>query len=391
MRRFNIQSLKLVWFLSGIITVSFLTACQQTDEVPANTGHEAYRSYHINLAVSSTEGFSTRSVSEQGEPAENAINVDGNDFKILLFKGDGTLFKEVEEGKLDKSWNNNSKNKSEWTIKSVDDENGIYTISGRFDTIPSAVPSALQMMVLANWGVDGFDSWGSTYAQYPSIKNTSKNLLTIDNICANTVSIGSGYRRAYNRSTTWSTSLGNNYFIPMFGLSAPVAADKNDIEFKVGMLRAFAKIEIIDNLKYFEIRNCTLSGYQYWMRFTPDLVNNPYAYGETPYVNSASLVDNSPRSNLNFEKVTTDDKITKYVAYIPEMNINNHTITIDFDYAALKSITLNLKDYTDKILRNHIYRFVISEPAPEPGPEPDRNVSFWVYPWTTANTTITFD
>ena len=383
MKKINIRLLKFAWFLPGILTAFILSACQQqSDDVPTDTDTGDYRTYHIDLVASLAGGFSTRAITpdnsytQEGTAAENAINP--NDYKILLFDGDGKYFMEFNSG--------------DWSANVTDD--GIQ-IAGSFKEHPSKVPDELQLMFLANWKTEGF-SYRTADANYPTAENG--NLLTIQNIC-------------YSSGTSGSYRVGSEYrdnpflpdatkcFIPMFGLSKKMAVNEPELNFSgnnsVILLRSLAKIEIIDNLKSYDypIAECSVTGYNYWGRFTPDInVLNSTLDGVT----SISIISNpSFRSNyiMTCTKEYNDETgISKFFVYIPEMDVNNNTLTINFNSIYLPSKTLNLKDYTSQILRNHIYRFVISDPKPEPEPEPDPEVSFWVYPWTTAKSTdITFD
>lgn len=165
--------------------------------------------------------------------------------------------------------------------------------------------------------------------------------------------------------------------IPMFGLHKASLAGydkKHNNKFaplllgKVNMLRAFAKIEIRNGMKDKEITGVSISSYNKMGYFTPSLIGNQLS--DTENVTSANI-PNPVESSV--EELSFSGKDGAFVAYLPEYELTNGkrdiiTVTIDE-----KKYLLSLAPYTDDgpnekptedywkaLLRNHIYRYIIT-------------------------------
>ena len=165
--------------------------------------------------------------------------------------------------------------------------------------------------------------------------------------------------------------------IPMFGLHKASLAGydkKHNNKFaplllgKVNMLRAFAKIEIRNGMKDKEITGVSISSYNKKGYFTPSLIGNQLS--DTENVTSANI-PNPVESSA--EELPFSGKDGAFVAYLPEYELTNGkrdiiTVTIDE-----KKYLLSLAPYTDDgpnekptedywkaLLRNHIYRYIIT-------------------------------
>lgn len=404
MKKLNIHPLKLTLMLPVIMAVILMTACHQWDEVALETENGENKTFHINLVVSATGDFSTRATEmpdtsyfEHGSDPENAINYESGDFKILLFDGDGNLYQEFEGIK--------------WKAEPTQNGLRFSFTGGEFEANPKDMPDSLQLMFLANWGTAGFGAGATqSHRSYPTseiLNDATKvdlNKNDEEKICYLTTKSGV-FRFAYvggngdgaEIETWYRDESTTGYYIPMFGLSEKCPVTGNSITFEVGLLRSFAKIEVIDNRRKpeFPISNVKLTATRYWMRLTPDIINNPTARGLAPTVSKISVTNDASFRGVKFKAVGN-----KFVAYVPEIdvlpwshnNINTGDILInlyaddDCTTPLEKMPSIRLGNYTDQILRNHVYRFVINEPSPDPG------VSYWVYPWTTAaSSDITFD
>lgn len=165
--------------------------------------------------------------------------------------------------------------------------------------------------------------------------------------------------------------------IPMFGLHKASLAGydkKHNNKFaplllgKVNMLRAFAKIEVRNGMKDKEITGVSISSYNKNGYFTPSLIGNQLS--DTENVTSANI-PNPVESSA--EELSFSGKDGAFVAYLPEYELTNGkrdiiTVTIDE-----KKYLLSLAPYTDDgpnekptedywkaLLRNHIYRYIIT-------------------------------
>ena len=329
---------------------------------------------------------------EFGNAAESYIDIDGGDFHVLVFDAksgwqmlelDATSIKEKEKKLVE-----GSDNLYEYILTTENINNKWAGLD---------LVEEIRVMVLANW--KSFDA-SSSY----SFANTCINKdIATNNIFLN----GTDYNFTMPNSnlSPWmptdpKTTGSVQNFIPMFGISEPVAVNLNEngktTEIRttdISMMRSIAKVEIVDNTdKGKGIERVLLSMSNNEGRFIPNLIDNS-DWNETDpqtgffkQVKSPSIPASvTTLTNLPLKQITNNDQKI-WTAYIPEMDLTTlrpqFLITVDgspksmdFDnYKDGKVVTTD-GDHLDAVLRNHIYRYEVKASLS------NLTVSMEVLPW----------
>lgn len=164
------------------------------------------------------------------------------------------------------------------------------------------------------------------------------------------------------------------YPLPMYGYTT-YSFNSNSNEINIGMNRALAKIEIVDNLQGdLKIKSATLVKYSTESYLLPKSTN--ISEGTVDSATSVSESSSTIGNNLIFNKTTDESNVTTFYAYIPEINLG--AADSDFRKVELtltndKKSEIRLINYSDGIPstepdekwqslnRNHIYRFNVKE------------------------------
>lgn len=336
-----------------------LPACVNEDEGTSTASDDG--SFFISIAISAGNASPARAESdltdEEGTSVENNINI--GDLKIYAFSI---------------PTNNNASNSALLTqIYPKDDNNsniieadvkksvpGTYMLEAELNNTFFDNHKDFCLVAVANW-----TPFVSLDFSLPDGKELSvlgnEELLFGQNIDVN--------------KQAWTPN--GEEGIPMFGLHKASLAGydkKHNNKFaplllgKVNMLRAFAKIEIRNGMKDKEITGVSISSYNKMGYFTPSLIGNQLS--DTENVTSANI-PNPVESSV--EELSFSGKDGAFVAYLPEYELTNGkrdiiTVTIDE-----KKYLLSLAPYTDDgpnekptedywkaLLRNHIYRYIIT-------------------------------
>lgn len=187
-----------------------------------------------------------------------------------------------------------------------------------------------------------------------------------------------------NSGKAWLPSVQTEEGIPMFGLSTMGKFSNREFEVNIPMLRALAKLEIIDAMKViatnypFTIGDVTLSKSSASGRLIPDGSKNPGWNVETTQVATPSLPDKltategiimaKTSEELTYLDITSE--FNKWICYVPEMDLMDE----NFGDAVFKvglnenetDAKLSLKnailEMTGKnyVLRNQKYSFFIT-------------------------------
>ena len=318
-----------------------LPACVNEDEGTSTASDDG--SFFISIAISAGNASPARAESdltdEEGTSVENNINI--GDLKIYAFSKD----------------DNNSNIIEADVKKSVP---GTYMLEAELNNTFFDNHKDFCLVAVANW-----TPFVSLDFSLPDGKELSvlgnEELLFGQNIDVN--------------KQAWTPN--GEEGIPMFGLHKASLAGydkKHNNKFaplllgKVNMLRAFAKIEIRNGMKDKEITGVSISSYNKMGYFTPSLIGNQLS--DTENVTSANI-PNPVESSV--EELSFSGKDGAFVAYLPEYELTNGkrdiiTVTIDE-----KKYLLSLAPYTDDgpnekptedywkaLLRNHIYRYIIT-------------------------------
>ena len=367
-------------------------------------------SFHLSVTVLAGSSAATRAghtddFEENGTAAENYIDFDGNDFRIVLFDNQGDYLLELDG--LDR-----------WSMfpHATEDDYSLYRMECEIkfpetmsqDKIEQIRTNGFQVMVLANWKnarnsgyANLFTPGGGTAQDLGSIWKDKTNY----NFQLYTQSGDISTWRPDHQGTT-------KRLIPMFGIAkAPRFTPRNGGELysasTIKMQRTVAKIEVLDNLKdqpSLSVDGVTMTAFNASGRFIPDVAANANwdKVGEQVDVSSIPA-DVQKYTNLQFFHQggtrDSDGKVSggKWIAYVPEMALDKLSVdattkafdpesvvaqarphldvkigsTLDFyeggNYPAHFAVYNQNFEPTipdeswNHILRNHIYRFSVNK------------------------------
>lgn len=347
------------------LLAAFVAASCVNDNEPDCPPIGQARQYVLNLRVVTSKAATrmTRAAghdTEEATPAEDYIDIAGQDFLVLVFDGYGRLIQRFEP--------------SSTVIKQV--QGATYELSG---VLGETSANEIQVAVIANCNSMGANG---AYGQF---------------VLGNTF-----LSEMYSNRTKWNFTLPHpddgwqpdreaKRSIPMYGCSEakPLRAatqsadDENRYDLNLGeikMLRAVAKIEIVDCLpEGVEIDpNVTLSAYNTQGRLIPDATKNPDWNKAETQVISPTLPDNvQTAAGLKFfteSKTIGDTERKVYSAYVTEADLTANrphiNLTVkdsDGQGTSSKDYQMAVDSYPDgqatqglaALLRNHIYRYEI--------------------------------
>lgn len=352
-------------------------------------GEDETLKVRIDLAVPNAATRALDHDSETGTALENYINVADGDFRVLIFDKDGELFKEIGSDECE-------------IVPVAGKRNIIYSLSTEL-VVPKVVATArmsqFKMMVLANW--QSMQRHVDADYQYPSFEGYTIN----DDDRSLYKEAGNLTRSGFNfefstggEEYLWTPSYEKKWFIPMFGVSDKPIDMKEAVKMsqyddtepmtEIFMLRSLAKIELAyDTLSGEGITSAGWSHSFWGGRFIPDLIENS-EWNQKTQVVSPSLPNPVPNigaliPGAAMYKLTQDEENKVWYMYIPETYLPlNGTSTsledsvwprpiIGFTYNGQSysfeldnniDVTQGKGDGTlDRILRNHIYRYTITE------------------------------
>lgn len=356
---------KFYTFLSIVLMLLMQTSCVYDKESNVECNHDESLILNINISVpsSSTGTRSADDELEAGTAAENYLNVANGDYKICVFDKEGNYVGDDILSDI------------ECVSNGIRNGEVSYTLTAKLDLSSNADRERLskfKVMVLANWKSFERSNTQTSY-EYPSF-NYSLSAIFHDKDKFNfTLNDPSNH-------SSWVP--GGNKSIPMFGIS-----DELDLQsviemakygdgacFSISMLRALAKVEIIDE-GIEKIGSVSMSNVNKFGRFIPEIDETT----NTDWNGDAQIETPSLPTNAgNIDKIefvkgpeTSDGKST-WVAYIPEMDLSQKRPDITI-YDSTTPLTIPFNNYgedgqvvTDEdgflpyVLRNHIYRFKVT-------------------------------
>lgn len=377
---------KIGW-LAWVMAALFQVSCVNDDDpnCPAS-GKEEH--YVLNLRVV-TRQASTRAAGHDTENAilaENYIDLEGGDYRILVFDGFGRLIQYFEPSQV-------------LQHPSADESYQIYSFAGPL----AAVSQKIQVAVAANW-LSMADE--GVYGQFVLDRTFLNGLY-------DTPSDGI-WNFTLPTAAPWQPSAASSHHgIPMFGCSRVVALTEavksetdNQVRYDIrlgdiNMLRAVAKIEVVDALPegYSLAGDMTLSAYHTTGRLVPDIAANPYWNTEGAQVTSptlpAGVQSGSGLAFFSEQKSIGGVERTVYSAYVTEMALTNEArpairLTVKSKEAGGESLAYDMPvdnywngqpaQTLSALLRNHIYRYSINSA------NITANLHLEVLPWDDADT-----
>lgn len=364
----------------GAIAVSLgMTGCVSDVSDCPSDGDSFDVRLRLNVSVAGKSG--TRAAGhelQEALAAEDHIDFDGGDFRLLLFDEDGKFVTEISNSKL------------------------IYSMSNtcflECELLREQMPSdGFSLMLLANWNAyDGNSSY------------SGKNNLPLN------ADLGNIWTSEYNfafQDSGWLPDMtsARKKLIPMFGMVRGRLSDgqklsdgKTHVPLTIQMLRSIAKVEVNDVINYegAYISGVEMSTVSAEGRYIPDLSDDTANewMDSSVQVTVPSLTDDktttSPVEFYHFESEK------KWVAYIPEMELDgqlsdarphlNVKVTHVSDGNRVSTHTVHFAQYTEgtpsipsedfnRILRNHIYGFDVKFP------DVTANLTLSVLPWEAAS------
>lgn len=372
---------RLYIFLTLALLIMTQTSCIYENSLLCESADADSVVISFDLTVPASSAL-TRSLAEDhnitpGTEDENYINIEDEDFRILLFDKDGNLIEDKlsdfecnRTGNADRSVS--YKLSATLTLSSDEDRENL---------------SKFKVMVLANWESFEHTNTRSSF-EYPSFegysvdrgdRNIYKDKENLNYILKDS---GSDY--------TWTPSVDANRCIPMFGIT-----DALDLQhvldmskygdgpcFSVPMLRAMAKVKIIDESKE-RISGVSMSNANRTGRFIPEIdesnsINTNWSDPDTQ-IETPSI----PTERGNIDKIVfmkgedTPEGYPAWVAYIPEMdfagldNSDRPKFTIYDGGAPMDPVPFNnynedgevvadAEDFLKAVLRNHIYTYRVT-------------------------------
>lgn len=283
-----------IHFTSYIILVLLaftLGSCNIMDDSPC-TDEPASIGTSVQVGFTLTAGeVSSRAITEGEEPGtgyENYIDIEGKDFRILLFDATENTYLTTFNPTIIRATDNSQYPQT-------------YYVEGE---LPEAY-SNFKLVVLANWGESA----------YPT--NLQEEVTTIDNVCT----------AAYTYNVTNNTSIipSAENKIPMYGvknctgisLRADLLTDLGTVD----LLRAMAKIEVKCNAEGFKLGGVKLHRYNTKGYCAPTGVENDtktdWEYeNDEVYKHEVHIPANSiSTSELNFKETEGG-----FIAYVPEFD-----------------------------------------------------------------------
>lgn len=387
-----------------ILLLAAFSSCKE--EEPMDIADDRPDLY-LTLSVMTNSNIQSRAggdddFEENGSDAENYLDIDNGDFRVILF--DRYTYEFLMELKASDNWikypptnvNGAVSYKMEIEIKFPEGEKFSET---RLEQIRR---EGMYVMVIANCkGMNQSFDYESDNNKFGLTGKTDK----ITELWSNKLAYNFSYPLGAN-GTSWLPTLteSSKKLIPMFGyVLAPgftqLTGGRYETSVVVPMQRAMAKIEVIDNLKQpgIAVSDVTMTQFNQVGRVIPDLTNNPTWDDIGTQVTASSLPDtpNTTDNSGNGLKFYHDTENKTWIAYVPEMalgvpsgvntttkifdtggtNINRPhlNVGISFGDGTTETYPVHFARYTsdtfeptipddswNHILRNHIYRFSIN-------------------------------
>lgn len=343
-----------IHFTSYIILVLLaftLGSCNIMDDSPC-TDEPASVGTPVQVGFTLTTGeVSSRAIEEGDVPGtgyENYIDVEGKDFRILLFNATNDTYLTTFEPTIIRATDNSQYPQT-------------YYVEGE---LPEAY-SNFKLVVLANWGKDA----------YPT--NLQEGVTTIDKVCTSTYT--------YNAANNTSIIPSAENKIPMYGVKTCTETLRADLLTDLGtvdLLRAMAKIEVkcSESLEDITLTGVTLHHYN-----TSGMCAPKGIYGNTTDWDADTGTDCSHEIHLP-ENVTQGESLLfnkvgeSYIAYVPEFDnkttgVTKSYISVSMEHADGSPVNLENTDiyfgeYNNEgtlientdfdIVRNHWYTYTIN-------------------------------
>ena len=293
-----------------MLTVAFTGCMNEPDVLETPAVEDSDVTLRLNIDMSSfgntrSEGHTT----VDGTAAERFINFSGGDFTVAIYDNSGNF---ITSPTFNPSYSGD----------------GIYILETTLEkTDVALIGNEFQIMVVANW--KSYDASLSYPAAFPAAQATSAGLWT------NTTQFNFSHQDYVTGTNAWTPDIQNSRFIPMFGIararftdSVTGAFGNNRLGVTIPMLRALAKVEIIDKTQNALITDVSLSEFNKKGRLIPNVAENPSWSGSSQVTKPSlpTLADADKGQNLKFinlPRIIDGVQRNVWTAYIPEMVLGN--------------------------------------------------------------------
>lgn len=386
--RSSYRILNRLWLCLIAPLTLVLSGCGAEDQPDSIVAIENGAEYIISfdITVNSLPNVSTRAPEGDYEPGtgwENYINVTGMDYRILFFSHNPDV--------TNSDFLLGSLNNMEISLLADSSVNKTYKVTGkiRSDVAKMLMSNIVKIVVLANWGsytaVDELIQSSSTDEEpllVPSGDNSSPTLSAIWESASfdftKTLKTASDGR-------IHQTPLQLNNLIPLYGVTNPIQGvqfDGNRYFYAgtVNMLRAFAKIEVVQSDNSIDIDEVRVRRYCKTGFHLPYSYRTQDAYLKGYYKGDYSLLPHV----LDGNSAIADDVIYfnmaetyRWYVYVPEFTNKgktdsyqssieikfhdyDHYETLHFSkYVVPEGYDISVRGDDFDLLRNNIYRYYI--------------------------------
>lgn len=331
------RNMKLL--ISLLLLVTVMPSCIYDEEPQDIDLTDGIRMGFTICTAGDTSTRGQNDPTENGSDLENKIDIENRDFRVYFYKTDNDSY----IGELEVMMVNRL------------EEEGKYYVMGKIagDNMES-LPTSFRVVVMAN-----LEKWEG-YPTQPAYGTNIEAYSYGDN----------GY------------CVSEDKLIPMWGWGCCTYTDVTSqkgvvtqLDTPVNMLRAFAKIEVIDATTDSDLRLTEVSLKGHSTQFYIQPAASGYTGGNTNAdFDQCNIPENS--SDTQTALKFTEDKDTstegtdpkkKFVLYVPEYTTTDSsspmTLTVKFGNGVERDIDLS-KELSDNpittLLRNHIYRFKVS-------------------------------
>lgn len=386
----------------SLLAILLLVSCN--DKIDEEYNRPTWdESLFLNLNIMPSFDLSTKAGNdgvngngrEEGSFLENYIDIENNDFHVVLFSSSGDFIMEFKAEEVNNK--NRINDNGSYSLGIELDEEKLLKFPKNFTT------DGLTVIILANWK-------SFTGREYESF--TGKNIKY--DLTGNIWTDNSFYNFDYllNSEASWVPKLEENSgsFIPMTGITkfvgfpvSPVTG-KPTANVSLMMVRSLAKITLSlkDDLwkSGFEIGSCELNTFVTKGKMIPDMSKEENSLGEdgdfliTLPWDTSEVEKKGPISLVKIGEEGTNPILTAYVTemFTSSSKYPSLTASLFLNQEKFKEDkVIELKDYQSSsndfyhILRNHHYNFVIDITGSE-----EIEVSYTVCPWEVGNVEIGF-
>lgn len=339
----------------ALMATSFLSACDTSHEptqTPPNKSPETFDDINISFTISAGD-MPTRSIAEAfGTVFENRVDTD--DFRVLLFDEEGTLF---DIFYLDGSTSDHA------TLEPLG--YGSWILRAHLDPMRYNSSSRFAVIALANWS------------------QHSKNVVLDFTIGRTTVDDLRSAIFGLNPEGTAAWQCDANHSIPMFGsrfaslegYSTTLYSESNPMDIgDIDLVRAFAKIEVVDESP---AQSAKIESIELTRRYTEGRMMQDFLFtGATGQVSAPTI---PVPAGYTEQPLKLAQSGKTYSVYVPEFELSTleqrKALKVNLDINGFKEtrwiylapygadggplLTTPLADEWKALLRNHIYRFSI--------------------------------